>query len=872
MLRNYIVTKCPIQAPRTPEGSCMVQHPEIEMIHVDLLDSVLSLINAPSQRGWCHFNYSPKIIVDDEGKDVRCIDELWTSEWWRREEDLLSSVSKNILAIGIATDETTLTSVTGRKLQPVYAFSYNYGHWFRSKESGWMLIGFFPIVRPVVSFANHESVRKYRRLVHRWQMGRLMESVCQRKSGFFADIVNQEGVVRTEWMYPRVPFGVADEPEMKASFVGAQISSLCRRPCNVCLVKPSSDTIYVSGDLRDVSAIRHLLPVSSSAPIDPRCRRILKEQHSLHAEYNPMLDVPGYDPFSHPGCILHQLDSGVFEVILSRITQWLSVSVGSHSIVQEFDRRWAHLCSLPGGKLFVRGVSTLANVSMAEHRIMTMGLPFVVHGFSEDAIVIDSEEDTAMSGTVLEELSVTYLCWRWLLSSDWFTTDILEAIEVYGSMLLRLLERSSRHVNGRHVGQGDLSVKVHKICHWTKWIALFGCPRNWSSETWESAHKSVKQWKGTVSWKFPHVAGRRIMMLNAVYDCHSEGVKSAPSTIDAHRTICSERKRLFEQIGLTDIPEGWMSKAPFEGETETVATSRKERWGPGQFRGKMLVSEAFHLDELSRDRLAVYERSHSWFDDINRDEDVISALTLGVSDIGDISKSPHLSVFVSVLRKSWKAFCREMDVASHPNVKFSDPDDDANVIARMTLGTRVSRRHEGEGVILLWKKMRVTMPNPVGGKFGDHGYYVSAGMFMHYNETVARPTGGETIVRRHVGRVEWMVSFADRQAVILRRSVMSKTRSLDVGESASDDFMSRFRSRKKGTLPKSCKEHFATVTINFPLSDSSGYHVVILTSECRFRLDGIASVQPDFASEIKSDGVHIDFKRYFLMDYIVFWD
>jgi hypothetical protein len=133
------------------------------------------------------------------GNCVRVVDELcqWTGGWWSLEELKLSTMSKMILAVGIATDETTLT-MTGRKLQPIYAFSYNYGEWWRSKESGWMLIGMLPIVRPVISHKNSELVRKYRRLVHRWQMAELMSSIIRRENGLFVNIVDGGGHVTTE--------------------------------------------------------------------------------------------------------------------------------------------------------------------------------------------------------------------------------------------------------------------------------------------------------------------------------------------------------------------------------------------------------------------------------------------------------------------------------------------------------------------------------------------------------------------------------------------------------------------------------------------------------------------------------------------------
>jgi hypothetical protein len=129
---RFTTVKVDVPAPRTKSGDLMVEFPEIEMIHRDLLNVCVGLVNAPSQRGWVHWKYEAEFCTDGDGDfvchpdDHPCsmsdddtdlhpsVSELWTSEWWRDTERAtpsynLSDAPNRILAIGIATDETAIT-------------------------------------------------------------------------------------------------------------------------------------------------------------------------------------------------------------------------------------------------------------------------------------------------------------------------------------------------------------------------------------------------------------------------------------------------------------------------------------------------------------------------------------------------------------------------------------------------------------------------------------------------------------------------------------------------------------------------------------------------------------------------------------------
>lgn len=121
----------------------MVESTDIELIHKDLLDVSIQLVNAPSQRGWIHWRYQPEFCDDADGDcpspenkfseseefpesgtesgRYDSVSELWTAQWWRDAElQLPHYLPRNILAIGIATDETVITMTGENSMMPMY--------------------------------------------------------------------------------------------------------------------------------------------------------------------------------------------------------------------------------------------------------------------------------------------------------------------------------------------------------------------------------------------------------------------------------------------------------------------------------------------------------------------------------------------------------------------------------------------------------------------------------------------------------------------------------------------------------------------------------------------------------------------------------
>lgn len=130
--------------------------------------------------------------------------------------------------------------------------------WWRSKRSGWSLLGFIPVIRPLVAFASSVHVRN--------------------------------------------------------------TGDLCSLLYGTCI--PKEDGVMSEGTLRDALVMRAIIPINGSGkPIEKTVAKALLNQFSIHCEWNPCWWIPGYDPFANPGCIIHQLDHGVFDIVLDLVIQ-----------------------------------------------------------------------------------------------------------------------------------------------------------------------------------------------------------------------------------------------------------------------------------------------------------------------------------------------------------------------------------------------------------------------------------------------------------------------------------------------------------------------------------------------------------------------
>jgi hypothetical protein len=513
---------CTIPPPTTRDGRSMIENESVELLHYDILDQCDKLLNLDIHADWITWAYRSEFTSDgvtqsDTG-DIPFISEVWTGSWWKREQARIGNPDAKIIVPIMSSDETTVT-MTGRKLFPVYVTTANIPRWFRQKRSGWLLLGFQPVIRCIKAFHDSDQVRKYRREVKRWCMGVLLSPLIVNASGYlFHHKSSDERFV----VYPRFPFFVSDEPEVKHATSGVFMGGNCNRPCTNCDARLNIHTaaqpngFRVAGAQRDMQHILKFFdPIHETSTITPHQSKEL----SIHPEFNPVFFVPGYDPFLNPACRLHQFDQGNYVYVKELVIDFLEkCCVRGSGAIARFDFRWSLLCAYPGGKLFRRGVSSLSWVTGHEHRIMGMGLPFVVRGLEAELGLSTIE---GYSDHLMEDLCITYLCMRWLVASDGFTSKRLDALELIIHRFQDLLDHLNLLVHGTpKVG----CIKFHRLVHWRQYVECFGVTGGYDSGVFESGHKdSCKMWKDSVSFKNEGFAAAKMMRKWEIAEFHTDG-------------------------------------------------------------------------------------------------------------------------------------------------------------------------------------------------------------------------------------------------------------------------------------------------------------------------------------------------------------
>jgi hypothetical protein len=540
----------------------MVEEDAMSLIHSDIISAMEKLLAVTEHATWTVWHHDPQYTTDGESPDpsgpYRLFNELNTGEWWRLEQEKIAGSHPSLLVIIINCDETPIT-MTGRKMFPVYATCGNIPRWFRQKPSGWTLIGFLPVVRPIKAFKDSSQIRAYRRLLKRWCMGMLVKPIIDHAQGLLIQCLSHDGTPCHRWVYPRFPFLIADEPEMMHAAVGGYGSTQSRMPCSNCDIVPKRDGLRKCGAPRDIKGILdYMCPVTQTSTMPNTISKWL----SIHREFNWMPFVPGFDPFRCPPDRMHQFDHGVFVMVKDLVVACIKTAYSAGSL-ELFDRRWSWLARLPGSKIFKRGISSLAFVACFENRIMGMGLPFVLRAL--EGRVIEAYK-TILPKRYLEDLAITYLCFRWLVGHDMFTESKLAHLATLGSLLQSKIDVIYEIIHGGPVSTG---IKFHKILHWPEYISAYGSSGNWNTETFEAAHKIIKRWKSALSFQKGASAGVKLMTQMKIRDGHTDGHPVS---------------------------------------SETNIQPKKKGWGPGGFKGRLDLAKSRGFDKSTLRRLEILER------------------------------------------------------------------------------------------------------------------------------------------------------------------------------------------------------------------------------------------------------------------------
>ena len=87
---------------------------DLKCVTYDLFELAQDLLNDGEHGHYAKFKYSPEF--DDSG--ARLYGEVWSANWWKREQELLGP-DANILAFILYVDETHVT-YNGRNMHPIY--------------------------------------------------------------------------------------------------------------------------------------------------------------------------------------------------------------------------------------------------------------------------------------------------------------------------------------------------------------------------------------------------------------------------------------------------------------------------------------------------------------------------------------------------------------------------------------------------------------------------------------------------------------------------------------------------------------------------------------------------------------------------------
>ena len=190
--------------------------------------------------------------------------DLNSGNWWRDEEQSTGMPCDNsyLLVIVLSSDATHMTA-TGWSLHPCYLTVGNIPRWWRQKQTGWTLVGFYPVVRASKAFTNRVAVTRFRRDVGHWCFEQMTKPLVTNKFGFSLEYTGPGNRQCIRYVFPRMPFLQGDDPEHCNLSSGTKPSAMSRMPCTACLLQPRVDGLFHNAPLRNHEFVRsHMDSVS----------------------------------------------------------------------------------------------------------------------------------------------------------------------------------------------------------------------------------------------------------------------------------------------------------------------------------------------------------------------------------------------------------------------------------------------------------------------------------------------------------------------------------------------------------------------------------------------------------------------------------
>lgn len=219
-----------------------------------------------------------------------------------------------------------------------------------------------------------------------------------------------------------------------------------------------------------------------------------------HPDFNVLHFVEGMDVGEVPGCLMHNMEHGVYKWLQEAVCLLLKKSASGKSALETFDYRWAFLAQFPKHKRFLEGVSNLFYVTASEHLAMSMGLPFVLRGIFERC-ELNKKFGDKVGPHFFSNVAYAYLEVRYLLSATSYSVKhdlsvLKDRIRKLQRVLWELGEISAPFSSRTSCANlFEYVIKLHMIIHYPMWIRRFGNADVFNMKYSETAHISnVKQW------------------------------------------------------------------------------------------------------------------------------------------------------------------------------------------------------------------------------------------------------------------------------------------------------------------------------------------------------------------------------------------